>query len=223
MKKKLQAPKPPSLARPAKFIEPKVEIVIACEGKNTEPRYFQDCIDGYGAGLVTLRVLPKTGVPLTVVNAAVDEREKLLTKRRRSNDSFDAVFRVWAVFDRDEHPNVDAALKLANDKNIDVAYSNPCFEVWPLLHLMDYGSQEERDKVQHTLRENMPNYNHADGAVIDFGLIKDCFPEAYDRSLRQLQARENEGAPFGRPCTTVGCLVKKITENGKHNFRKKNE
>lgn len=147
-------PEPPGLQRKSAFVEPKVEIVIACEGKVTEKTYLYRCKSEYGAGMVQLRWLPITGVPITVVNAAVEERQRLLELARKSKDSFD-VFRVWAVFDQDAHPKVPEALALAKRHKIDVAFSNPCFELWPLLHLEDYGAVEGRHQVQDLLNAKM--------------------------------------------------------------------
>lgn len=212
-------PSSPSLIRRAAFVSPKVEIVVSCEGKVTERKYLEDCKREYGSGLVKLRFLPITGVPLTVVGAAIEERNKLIDARRRSKDSFD-VFRVWAVFDRDDHPNIEEALTLAQDNKIDVAFSNPCFEIWPLLHLMDYGAQDGRHAVQSRLAEEMPGYDHERGATVDFQSIKDKFPVAYERARRHNSMREREGTPLGCPCTTVGELVRKIVENGKGAFSK---
>ncbi len=161
-----------------------------------------------------MRFLPITGVPMTVVQAAIEEREALLNARRRSKDSFD-VFRVWAVFDRDDHPNVPDALALAKENKIDIAFSNPCFEIWPLLHLIDYGAQDGRHAVQERLKIEMPAYDHESGATIDFKLIKDRFSIAYERAKTHNLNRDAEGAPLGCPSTTVGELVRKIAENGK--------
>ena len=213
-------PPTPSIKRRSEFVLPKVEIVVACEGKNTERRYLEDCRDAYGAGMVRMRFLPITGVPMTVVNAAIEEREKLLKERRRSKDSFD-VFRVWAVFDRDAHPNVPEALALAKENKIDVAFSDPCFEVWPLLHLIDYGAQDDRHAVQARLKVEMPSYDHASGAIIDFNLIKNHFTTAYQRAKIHNANRVAEGTPLGCPSTTVGELVKKIAENGKNSFSRR--
>ncbi len=217
MKKPLPTP---SISRKSSFISPKVEIVVSCEGKVTERKYLEDCKDEYGAGLVRLRFLPITGVPLTVVQAAVEERNRLINEQRQSKDSFD-VFRVWAVFDRDAHPHVEQALSLARENRIDVAFSNPCFEVWPLLHLVDYGAQDGRHAVQARLAAAMPGYHHEHGATVDFQAIKNHFPIAYERARRHNSMREAEGAPLGCPCTTVGELVKKIVENGKCAFARK--
>lgn len=210
----------PSISRKPGALKPKVEIVIACEGRVTEPKYIRDCVSFYGAGLVKLRVVNQTGVPLTVVEAAVEERNRLLAKYRRSANSFDMVFRVWAVFDMDEHPKVDEAIALARENGIDVAFSNPCFELWPLLHLEDYGAQLGRHALQAKLKDIMPSYDHEKGALIDFELIKDNFGIAQRRASRLVQSREGEGVPLGRPSTTVGNLVEKIVQNGKTAFRR---
>jgi hypothetical protein len=213
----MQLPDPPGLQRKSAFAEPKVEIVIACEGKVTEKNYLNRCKSEYGAGMVQLRWLPITGVPLTVVNAAVEERLRLLEQARKSKDSFD-VFRVWAVFDRDAHPKVPEALALAEQQGIDVAFSNPCFELWPLLHLEDYGGVEGRHKVQDRLSAKMTSYHHEKFPVVDFDAIKNAFPDAYKRAQRLNKGRRDDGDTFGCPTTTVCELVKKIIDNGRGAF-----
>lgn len=213
----MQLPSAPSIQRKSSFIQPKVEIVIACEGKVTEKHYLNSCKTAYGSGMVQIRWLPITGVPMTVVNAAVEERKVLLERARKSADSFD-VFRVWAVFDRDEHPEVPEALELARVNKIDVAFSNPCFEIWPLLHLIDYGAVHGRHKVQSMLNEVMPSYHHDKSPVVDFDMIKDNFDRAYAKADYLNRSRSDDCDPFGCPMTTVGVLVKKIIENGKGAF-----
>lgn len=208
-------PAVPSLKRSVQSVRPKVELIIVCEGVNTEPFYFSDCVTNYGAGLVRLNIVPGAGVPITLVNEAIRVRDECLTRIKRSPNSFDSCFRVWAVFDRDEHPRVDEALALAEENKIEVAFSNPCFEVWPILHIEDYGNQDDRHTLQRRLAEKMEGYDHGGGARINFAMIKDDFDPAYARAERLLKAREAENCPFGRPSTTVGRLVLKIIQNGK--------
>ena len=43
-------------------------------------------------------------------------------------------FSVWVVFDKDAHENIDVAFGFSNDNNINVAFSNICFEFWILMH-----------------------------------------------------------------------------------------
>jgi hypothetical protein len=86
---------------------------------------------------------------------------------------------------------------------------------------MDFGAQDERHVIQARLREEMPSYDHENGAAINFQLIKDQFATAYKRAKLLNESRQNEGVPFGRPSTTVGDLVRKIYENGKGTFAKR--
>lgn len=208
-------PSTPSLKRSIETIAPKVAIHIVCEGINTEPEYFIKCKDDYGAGLVDLKIVPGAGVPKTLVETAIALRQKLIAEKRKSKNSFDACFRVWAVFDRDEHPHVAEALQNAEEHGIDVAFSDPCFEIWPLLHLTDHGSQDHRHEVQKKLSSLMPTYEHDKGAIIDYPMIKDSFEVAYARAQKLNKARNEENCPMGCPSTTVGNLVLKIIQNGK--------
>lgn len=209
-------PNSPSLNISSTSRPPKVELVIVCEGANTEPAYFRECAKHYGAGTIRLKLITAAGVPLTLVKAAIHEKKTLTEQRNKSKDSFDSCFRVWAVFDRDVHPHIPEAMELAKRYRIDVAFSNPCFELWPILHLEDFGSQFGRHALQSHLKSLMPSYNHQNGALIDFELISSNFSDAYIRSRKHNADREKEGSRFGNPSTTVGVLVRKIIENGKH-------
>ena len=51
--------------------------------------------------------------------------------RRTVNRSFDE---VWCIFDRDDHHRFDEATRVAKKAGIRTAISNPCFELWLILH-----------------------------------------------------------------------------------------
>ena len=70
-------------------------------------------------------------MPLTLVKQAVE----------RSRD--DEVDDCWCVFDVESpkpHPHLAEALVLARDHSIRLAVSNPCFELWLLLHLENHSA-----------------------------------------------------------------------------------
>lgn len=213
-------PSSPSLQRSTDVISPKVQLIIACEGRNTEPDYISQCVKEYGAGLVRLHVIPETGAPITVVSAAIAERKAMLAlyNDRKVDRSQRIPFKVWAIFDKDDY-EVDAAIALAKENGIEIAFSNPCFELWPLLHLENYGAQDGRHALQRRLRHLMPNYDHDNAAIVDFELIKKFFDVAYQRAKQMNASRVREDCALGCPSTTVGELVLKIVQNGKYNFR----
>ena len=119
------------------LIPAKPKIVIVCEGKVTEPRYFNDFTDHHGNSLVTVTTIGGCGVPLCVVERAVREKHALTHTARRSKDSYDQQFDVWAVFDRDAHPKpqVPQAFALAKRHGIRIAFANPCSPT----HVLNYG------------------------------------------------------------------------------------
>ena len=70
---------------------------------------------------------------LRVVNQAIIERDLLATEARKKVDQ------VGAVFDKDDldkvektRENFEQAFVKAAEENIRIAYSNECFQLWPL-------------------------------------------------------------------------------------------
>ena len=125
---------PPTLRRRGPSRDPKIKITVVCEGKLTEPGYIYAFARDCGA-LVAIDLALETGagVPLSVVQKAIT----LKPKTHRIADGFDERDEFWAVFDRDEHPNFSDALHRAKAAGVHVAYSNPCFELWVVLHFQD--------------------------------------------------------------------------------------
>jgi hypothetical protein len=103
-------------------------IVVFCEGEASEPDYINSLkrlpnIRGNTA--INIEIAPECGVPLTLVRLAID---------RAAEDEVDE---CWCVFDVEwpkHHPNLKQAITLAADHGIRLAVSNPCFELWLLLH-----------------------------------------------------------------------------------------
>jgi len=90
-------PGPKSIKRRKAQGEPKFRIVVVCEGEKTEPAYLRDFARHNGNGLVDVVLIPKGGVPLTLVEKAVEIKRKLVMEARRSGDSFDKKFQVWGM------------------------------------------------------------------------------------------------------------------------------
>jgi hypothetical protein len=91
------------------------------------------------------------GGPLQLVDRAVEAKRREAREQRRSQGK--AHDEVWCVFDRDEHPNFAQALDKAGANGIGVAISNPCIELWFVLHFADQTAFLERGDAQHRSRE----------------------------------------------------------------------
>ena len=131
-----------SLKRLRSSREPKRRFVLFCEGLNTEPAYFgaigRNCVNAL------IEVKRGVGVPMTIAKKAVER------KRRRTRNSFEEKDEVWAVFDRDNHPNFNGAVSMCEANGLGVASSNPCFDLWLVLHEREYERPESRRGIQNS-------------------------------------------------------------------------
>lgn len=95
-------------------------ILIVCEGKQTEPNYF--------------RAFRIPGVEIRVEGLG-DHTTSLVARTIELSTDGDYE-QVWCVLDRDSFPldRFNAALELAENNKVQVAYSNEAFELWYVLH-----------------------------------------------------------------------------------------
>lgn len=134
-----KAAKLADLARQQAKLEPYDKVLIVCEGTKTEPSYLNEIKDELKLSTANVSIAPSPGSdPLSVVEHA----ETLVKQqaRQKHSDNYD---RVFCVFDKDEHEQhrnrYSKALNKISQINIkgvtfSAITSNPCFEVWPVLH-----------------------------------------------------------------------------------------
>lgn len=204
----------PNLRRRIHRREPLKRFIIYCEGKNTEPAYFAALKHIYSRSLIQIETVSAAGVPYTLASSAVSQAKSLgLTRRnRRALNSFEENDEVWAVFDRDEHPRYDEAVIMCESAGVGVARSNPCFEVWLILHEEDFDRPDDRCGVQAHLQKIRPEYKRTAGKLPDCADLATRSDVAEHRAESQLNRREHEGSPYGRPSTTVWRLVRALRQ-----------
>lgn len=202
----------PPIRRQKSSRESKRHFFLFCEGKNTEPAYFSALKQTLTGALITVETKPGVGVPKTIATAAVNfAKSHGMTKTsRRKRNSFEENDEVWAVFDRDEHPNYDEAISLCQANNVRVARSNPCFELWLILHERDYDRPDHRHAVQRKLKELRPEYDNRKRKIPDCDDLVTRVESAEERGKVLVERREEEGDPYGNPSTTVGILTRAI-------------
>jgi len=206
--------KGPALTRRTAKREPKLKLVIVCEGENTEPKYLQDFANDHANPLVEIETIKKGGVPVTLVNKAVKRKKELEKQARRTKNSFDKRFQVWGLFDVDEHPNIPQAKDKAHGNGVKLGISNPCFELWGLLHICNQDAPIHRHKLQRLLEEKMPSYDHDSSATFDYNLIRENYDIAKQRAIKGLNRRKEEDDPEGNPSTNVYELLDIVSDNG---------
>ena len=123
-------------------------IVIATEGRKTERIYFEALAENFDSTKVHVEVIEKLDdnsspdVVLGQLNSFADEY------------NLDEDDELWMVIDRDyqswEIEMIKSVAQICHQKRgYYLAVSNPAFELWLLLHLVDCSelSQEEKEKL----------------------------------------------------------------------------
>lgn len=153
--------KPQPLKRRGPVQSERYVIALFCEGAATEPQYFQALAKLPEVRKKTnldLRIDLSGAVPLTLVQQAASAK---------LNESADA---YWCIFDVEwpqQHPNLAEAIALAKKEEIPIAVSNPCFELWLVLHHKEHHAHldthqaiQERRKVDGSTDKNLDPANY---------------------------------------------------------------
>jgi hypothetical protein len=205
----------PSIRRRGPIRSPKPLIIVVCEGQKTEVEYLDAFRIDHGNHLFNLNTIGGAGVPDTIVDCAIEEyRSRRRYACRKGADSYDSEFSVWAMFDVDAHPKVMEAWNRAQANGVRVACSNPCLELWTLLHFSDSDGPLSRSEAQSRLTKFMPKYHHSSNPTFDYALLRDNYDLAVRRAEAFLLRRDQERSSRGNPCSTVHLLLEQIREYG---------
>lgn len=150
---------------------------------------------------------PFHGTPLALVERAVARQHEDRARPRREPAGYDE---IWCAFDRDDHPYVSDARSLAAHHGIGIAYSNPCFELWLVLHVRDQQAYIDRDQVQ--------KLSDACGLTAGKAIVSSAwtiltggYEAAKERAISGDKRHEENGSPLGsNPSTSVWRLVDAI-------------
>lgn len=190
-----------SLRRPAPAFESQPRVLIVCEGNRTEPLYFNALRRFRRLSATQIDIVPggiSGSDPRSIVKYA-RRRKKWMKRQGRRFDT------VWCVFDRDEHPKIEQAFHWMEQSHFEVAFSNPCFELWFLLHYRDIDDPLDRFEALRRLRRLMPEYRKTTSV---FYLLLPRQNDALRRAeeLRH-RHRKQERIFASNPSTSVDRLV----------------
>ncbi|MBS3974764.1 MAG: RloB domain-containing protein [Actinobacteria bacterium] len=137
------APRPSGRAA-ARLDQPKT-LVVVTEGDETEPAYLQGIRDMWRFTRDGVRVVSNCpGDPLALVELAYELQQSADARRRRQIPAAVEFDEAWAVFDVEVSPDRIRRARLAAAKahalGVNVAISNPCFELWLILEKRDHTS-----------------------------------------------------------------------------------
>ena len=143
--------------------------LIVCEGKKTEPNYFnglnKKINEKYGNKVDVL--IPNIDIKGTGMNTT-----SLVKYTQKTVNHANKVYgQVWVVFDKDDYN--DEQFDLAVDNcNYNVAWSNPNFELWLLAHFKKVNRYVSKDDVLQELskefqKKGLGDYTKNDTNIFD--------------------------------------------------------
>jgi hypothetical protein len=164
-----------------------------CCGAKTEKLYLEGMRRYFRESPIAVVIKPDAGSPSLLVGYAA----KLWDRDR---DGFD---QVWCVFDVDDFgDDVRAAVTIAKRRGVSLAVSNPCFELWLLLHFVDHTSWlNGANAAKLKLCRHVPDY---DKTKIDFDVFA---PGISDAIVRGQKLSEAGTGHRDNPSTTMWRLA----------------
>jgi hypothetical protein len=171
---------------------------VFSEGAVTEPDYLHNFYKSLPKpNAVVLDVRGGAGVPYSIVEKCLALKRELRSKRNYALGPQDE---IWAVFDVDEHPRLLEAYNLAKNGGIRVAVSNPCIEVWGLLHYGEVNAPMTRHEAQRKLKDIMIGYDHHLRSSFPWGICCGKYEDAIENAKIGRENRAKEGSNFPHDC-----------------------
>ena len=173
-------------------------ILILCEGKKTEPNYFNSKICEYMLTNVKIRGLGFNTDKVT---------EEALKKRNEYSQ-------VWCVFDRDsfaKHKFNRAFQMIEKYHNIHIAYSNEAFELWYLLHF-EYCNTGISRKQYITKLSDLLGQKYLKNSKDMYNLIKGKESNAIENAKRLIKSYSQDEPAENNPSTNVYELVELLNK-----------
>lgn len=186
--------------------ESKKIIIISCEGENTEPEYFEaikEKLSNYISVLVQIEIVPhqkKGSEPRKIVCALEDH---IIEKYDYKNDNDE----MWVIWDREKvqerKKDILEMIPQCKEKNYNIALTNPLFEFWLLLHIVDISKYNSTILYENKWMTSAKNKRFIDKELSNilpngYSKKKDKFntsivnKENILRALEQEQLFENE-------------------------------
>jgi RloB-like protein len=174
--------------------EPRPVWLILCEGTVTERLYLRDLQSRTAVQLV---VEPCSGNPLTKIQQA----------KKRWKENPGVWERVWCVTDVDDHTEEvkRAEASIRDLKWLNLAISNPCIELWALLHFEDQFAWISSKSAQDRFEKHCPGY-----------LRKKHLPakQLFEREHKALE-RARKLTPGANPSTGIPDLIEALLAEGR--------
>jgi hypothetical protein len=181
-------------------------LLVVCGSEGNEARYIKGLKRHLRNVAVRVDVKEKGCAPLEVL-------EYGLSQVLRSAEPYDE---LWCVVDVDEFitsgDNLGKAVKRAaressGDLAVTMVVTNPCFELWLVLHFADHRAHlANYAQVKAVLKKHMPAYHKG---ALDF--VRDGYAERYLEAAERARQMDPTGTSYqANPSTNMWRLVEAL-------------
>jgi len=201
-----------NLGRQRQTRRPRQCILIVCEGVETEPNYLKSLRYKIGLTTVDVEIVGEGAEIIGVLNAAERLRKERAAEAEVSSRRapFDE---VWCVVDterRNDNHSWARGVEFARVHDLKLAWSNPCFEYWLLLHFERIGrSFDGYSAIKPRLKKHITHYEKSADC---FEVLAPRIPTAirHSKQIHAAQWRDSANAMDCNPATTVHELVEDL-------------
>lgn len=205
---------PPTRNIRARTAPRKLQILVFCEGEKTERQYLNRWRQEYRE-FVEIEFdddqgEPKGHTPFEMVRRAANRKRRDQKQAKRGQGpAFDL---YCCVFDRDEHLKIPEALRTAADNDILVVFSNPCVELWFLLHYGPRTAEIHRRAAQHLWRQQSGCEKNLTPGVLDELLLPRNYEtaKANAQALAKRHAGNGVAIPENNPSSSMWQLLDRV-------------
>ena len=198
-----------SLRRRVGFRTPKRTFLVFCEGIRTEPDYLtalKQEPEVRDTASVDIRIDRNASgaVPLTLVNAAAEARA-------RSSEEQGEIDEVWCLFDIEwprNHPDLSEARAKAEVSDVRLAISNPCFELWLVLHFESHTAWLDSDAAGKLRRK----HDKSSGKEVDGSQYMPRRADAAQRARALTAKHAGDGREFPKDNPSSGMYLLLLLE-----------
>lgn len=195
--------------RKTEFKPVKKPVLIVCEDGKSSVFYFLAKIKDLRLHPADVEVSGKSGsAPVSVVEYALERKKQ--NQREAKRNGTEPYDKIYCVIDVDDHPKLAEAIDTGLANGLIPIVSNECFELWYLLHFIDYStkSRNRKELAQELKKYLGKEYDKADKTI--YYIIKNREAHAIEVSKKLLERAIDESEqrrPYRNPSTEVHLLI----------------
>ncbi|WP_458106755.1 RloB family protein [Arthrobacter sp. R3-55] len=186
--------------------------LLVSGGITTEKEYFDYVKESLSASGTTLEFIPDGRNSARLLDVAIELKDADRREAKRLNDRENMYKRVWVVIDVDyEAAEIQRLLPRAQRAGVEFVISNPCFEVFIVLHDHAYSKYCDPTEIQAVAKKkDMVTGTNDKSIVLDKIRANFERAETFSQQLRRQHERDGKSFPENNPSTDVDLLVRAL-------------